>query len=114
MNLEKQKENIANLLKLIQENPDMEILPMVDSNIVLDDGYHYWTAKWGSAKVTKYWIDDCRIYEYDDLEDLVEEWVDNNYEDYEDLSDDELFDLAEDRIKSQDWKPAIIVYINSL
>lgn len=109
----KQKENVENLFKLIQENPNLEILPMVATDCVCDVSFGYWTAEWGNAKVTKYWINDDRIHEYDELEDLVDEWVDNNYEDYKDLSDDELFNLAEERIKSQDWKPAIIVYIKS-
>ena len=36
------KSFVEDLIKLIQENPDMEVLCMVDSEIVADDGYLWW------------------------------------------------------------------------
>ena len=49
MSINKQKENIAILLNLIAENPDIEILPMVDRDCVFDDSFSYWMGNWGSA-----------------------------------------------------------------
>ena len=114
MNLLKQKENVSKLLELIKEYPDYEIVPMVATECVFDDSYGSWMAEWGSARVTKYWVGNERIYQYDDFEDLVDEWIDNNYEDYPGVSNDELEEKAKEYVNSLDWKDAIIVYIDAM
>jgi len=117
MNLARQKEKVSKLLQLIKEYPDHEIVPMVATECVVDDSFSSWMGEWGSAKVTKYWCDEERVYQYDDFDDLVEEWIDNNYEDYEDdpASIDELLEgKAREYVNSLDWKDAIIVYIEAL
>lgn len=114
MSINKQKENIAILLNLIAENPDIEILPMVDRDCVFDDSFGYWMGNWGSAEVTKYWISDERVYQYDDFRDLVDEWIDNNYEDFPGTSDGELEEIAKKVVSEYEWVDAIVVYINSL
>ena len=53
---EKQKERLEELFRLIKENPDLPILPMVDSEIVADDGYAQWTGSWGRAHIEEYYI----------------------------------------------------------
>lgn len=112
MKLTKQKENIEQLLQLISENPDLPILPMVAAECVTDDSFGYWGAKWGSAEVIKYYCPDEKIYFYDDFDDLVEEWIDNNYEDYENLPDKELELMAKRIVNNYEWIDAIIVYIS--
>lgn len=69
---EKQKERLEELFRLIKENPDLPILPMVDSEIVADDGYARWTASWGSAYVGEYIIGNERVYFKDEDEDEAE------------------------------------------
>ena len=51
---EKQKERLEELFRLIKENPDLPILPMVDSEIVAACGYATWTGSWGRADVVEY------------------------------------------------------------
>jgi hypothetical protein len=114
VNLLKQKANVITLLQLIKENPNLPIVPMVDGESVFDDSFRYWMAEWGSAEVTKYWCSDERIYEYSDFDVLVEDWIDNNYEYYPDLSDDELEVLAKNEVNKYEWIDAIIVYINKI
>ena len=114
MNLVKQKENVSKLLELIKEYPDYEIVPMVDRDCVFDDSFGYWMGNWGSAEVTKYWISDERVYQYNDFDELVEEWIDNNYEDFPETSDDELEEMAKKVVSEYEWVDAIVVYINSL
>ena len=114
MNLEKQKENFDVLLNLIKENPALPIIPMVATECVFDDSHGYWMAEWSKAIVTKYWCSDERIHEYDeDFESLVENWIDNNYEKYKDLSDAELEILAEKIVNNHEWVDAIVVYIEN-
>ena len=114
MNLEKQKNCVNGLLTLIKENPDLPIIPMVATECVFDDSWGYWMAEWSSAKATKYWCSDERIYEYDDFDDLVETWIDDNYTDYLNLTDDEIEELAKKIVNSYEWVDAIIVYIENV
>ncbi len=107
-----QKENIIDLLKLIIENPELEILPMVATDCVLDDTFAYWGASWGKAKIDEYWVCDERIYfKSQDFDFLVEEWMDDYCNDYPDLSEDEFRKLAEKEIESREWVKAIVVRI---
>jgi hypothetical protein len=115
MTLAKQKENVNTLLQLIKENPDLEIIPMVATDCIFDDSWGYWMAEWSKAKVTKYWCSDERVYQYDeDFDSLVEDWIDENFEKYAGLSENELEILAETKVSAYEWTDAIIVYIERL
>ena len=113
--INKDKENINTLLQLIKENPELPILPMVATEAVCDDSFSYWMAKWGRAKVDKYWCDDERVYSYNEnFDSLVDEWIDDNYEDYPNFTDEELQKKAESVINGYEWVEAIIVYIDQI
>lgn len=74
---EKQKERLEELFRLIKENPNLPILPMVDSEIVADDGCARWTASWGSAYVGEYIVGDERVYfkDEDEAEDVLNDCI---------------------------------------
>lgn len=78
-----QAEKIQELLKLIAENPDLPIVPTVDSDIVADDGHSSWIGGWGTAEIDRYIIRDERCY-------------------FERYDRDELVDKEWDRIMSED------------
>ena len=61
-----QKERLAELFRLIKENPELPILPMVDSEIVADDFCARWTGSCGSAEIKDYIIGNERVYFKDD------------------------------------------------
>ena len=103
------------IIKLIEENPDLPIVPMVDSEVVADDG-GYWLGKWGRCEVTEYY----RGREYihfrdDDEEDVLNDMVgckygyDSQGRDIYDLSDAEWDALY----KSIPWTKCIVVYITT-
>ena len=111
------EEKINHLLKLIKENPDLPIVPMVHTECIKDDQYCYWMAEWGDADVDEYCTLDERIYfKKHDFEELVEDFIDNNYslKDYEGLSDDELYKIAEREVEKYEWIKAIIVFLDRL
>lgn len=115
--IEIQKIKTDILINLIKENPELEILPMVDTDCVCSDDFSYWAAKWGIAEVDEYWCNDGRervYFKSNDFDDLVDEFIDNNYEDYPDLTDDELRKLAEEKVNSYEWIKTIAVYIGPL
>lgn len=113
--LDRQQENIKHLLELVKENPDLEIIPMVDTECVCSDDFGSWMATWGNAKVDRIYCSDERVYiESEDYDELVEDWIDNNYEDYPNFSDDELQKLAEEKVNGYEWEKVIVVRINPL
>ena len=66
---EKERKNHDDLFKLMQENPDLPVVPMVDADIVAGDDYGRWMGSWGSASVDEYLIppdDRPMIFKSDD------------------------------------------------
>lgn len=114
--IEKQQERFQKLLQLIKENPNLRIVPMVESEIVADDYYAYWIGNWGEAKIDEIYCsgDNERIYiRSEDEESLIDE-VFNRIEAIETnkyLSDDELYKKAEKEVESYNWEKVIVVYI---
>lgn len=64
-------------LRLIEENPNLPIVPMVDCEIV-GDGYGRWLGAFGYAYVGEYALYDDRFY--DDREEFKERYYDINDE----------------------------------
>lgn len=60
--------NTAELLKLMQENPDLPVIPMVNGEIPGDD-CGWWLGSWGNACVDEYLLtngDECMAFKSDD------------------------------------------------
>lgn len=105
-----QQENVVELLKIVQENPDLRIVPMVDSEIVADDGFNWWVGSFGSARVDEIFAKDERLYIRSADEDGL---VEDLYCDFEDsLSDEEAMKKAEDLVDQYEWEKVITVKIN--
>ncbi|MGR6760286.1 hypothetical protein ACU1JV_00385 [Paenibacillus sp. T2-29] len=115
--IERQQEDFKHLLKLIEENPELEIMAMVDSEIVSDDGRHmWWVGGWGAASVEEVWSNDERMYILsEDEEGLIGEVCDNICDEpnYTLLTDDELEQAAKEIIAGYGWKKVIAVKINT-
>lgn len=113
--LERQQENIKQLLKLIKENPELEILPMIDSECVPCDDYAYWAGRWGAAEVDHYIHFGERIFfKENDFDKLVDEYMENEWEHYPNSTDDELEDIAIDVVNNYAWVKAVVVKIDNL
>lgn len=44
----------SELFRLMQENPDLPVVPMVDTEVVCGGEWGRWIGSWGSAKVDEY------------------------------------------------------------
>lgn len=98
------------LLKLIEQNPDLPVIPVVDGEIVTGD-YEYYYASWGYAAVDEYLVTkrDDRVYlkSDDDVFGVLEHQ----------LSESEFEALPEIESECRQiyddlpWTKAIIVYI---
>ena len=114
--MDKKQKNINDLLKLIKENPELPILPIVDSEIVASDDSNYFVGSWGESRIDYYWCDDERIYSKEnDFEDLVENIIDtdNNYDEEFGLLNDEYKEKAAIKIvEKYNWIKCIFISIN--
>lgn len=97
------------LLKLVAENPELPVVPMVDSDIVCDDG-GYWLGSFGCSEVGEYALFDDRYFT--DREELEERYADYICDDYPDMSDEEFFAMVKEKTKDW-WIKAILVYIET-
>lgn len=110
MTSENEKENREELFRLMQENPELPIVPMVDYEIVADDSGR-WLGSWGSSYIGEYLIGEERIFfrEDDDPSEvdrvLSERYGDDYYADMTDEQEAEAY-------AGLPWVKAIIVNID--
>lgn len=101
-------ENVKKLLELIEENPDLPIVPMVDSEVVADDCCTYWMGHWGHCEVSEYLLGEERVWlKDDDPEDVISDV--KGYEFWENLPDEKV-DAEFDALG---WIKCIAVYITT-
>ncbi len=46
------------LIELMKENPDLEVLPMVNPDCVEEDSSCYWVAKWSDCSIEEVYEDE--------------------------------------------------------
>lgn len=118
--IEKQQSNIETLFGLIKENPELDIVPMVDNDVCQGDDFAYWMGEWGSAKVDEVYYSDERIYfRSSDEEELIDKQCDyifdNEYPSSEFLNDEEskgVGEKAKEYVNDLPWEKVIVVNIN--
>lgn len=116
--MEIQQERIELLLKLIKENPELEIVPMVDGELGGGD-FSYWMGSWGKAEIDEVYHEDERIYfrsiDEDELvDDFADQIFDSEYPNHKYLSDEEskiVTSKAEQQVQNLGWQKAIVVKI---
>lgn len=107
---ENEKENREELFRLMQENPELPIVPMVDYEIVADDTGR-WLGSWGGSYIGEYLIGEEQVHfrENDDPSEvdkvLSERYGDDYYTDMTDEQEAEAY-------AGLPWVKAIIVNID--
>lgn len=102
---------VQDLLKLIQENPDLPIRAKVDTDVCSGYDYSWFLGDVTSACIMEYAImgDDL----YTDKEMLIEEWISTNSGEFDaDISDEELLENAHIATDGM-WKKAIFVSVEA-
>lgn len=108
---EVKQKNINELLKLIQENPELSIVPMVDNELGGDD-FSYYMGKWGKASVDEVYHRDERIYfRSDDEEELHEHYFDQLALNNPAWSATYLDEKTIEKINEIEWEKVITVRI---
>jgi hypothetical protein len=111
---EKQTSNIKGLLKLIKENPTLEIVPMVDNEVCGGDDFGSWMGSWGKGAIDEVYHQDDRIYFRSTDEDEISENIFNHLEDCNpSWSDSYLEEKTEEKEKEVEWEKVIVVRINT-
>lgn len=97
------------LRELIIANPDLPVIFMVNSDVVIDDSYANWLASISSVEVGEYCCYKTRYY--DDKNDLEEEYYVDHEDEFKYLKDNEIDRIIKERTSSW-WRKAIIVYVD--
>lgn len=110
--MEREKQYREELFKLMQNNPELPIIPMVDYEIIGED-YGRWAGAWGRSYIGEYIIGEEQVYFRDDddpseVERVLSEQY--GYDAYEVMSDGE----ADKAYAEMPWIKAIIVNIDVL
>ena len=105
-------------LMLVKENPNLPIIPMVDSEVVADDGYSSWLGSFGDCRIDsyvslKYYGEERFFTRYED-EYILKEYFEEQIAD--ELGADDIYEciekLAREKIEKLPWVKAIIVDID--
>lgn len=103
-------DNIKDLLRLIEEHPDLPVVPMVGQDIVADS-FGEWIANFDKAEVRKICMYEEAIIFYDENPLKIAEALDF-YRDFLGVCG-ETGKLTKEAIDSLDWLEAIIVHVET-
>ena len=108
------KTNIKILLELVKENPELEIVPMVDEQAYGGDDFAWWVAGWGKASIEELYYDDEICYIRSKDEDTVGELIfDRLEENNAAWSETYLQEQTEKELKELEWEKVIAVKITA-
>ena len=104
--------NVEKLVQLAKENPDLPIIPLVDSDVVCEDSYNSWIGSFGEPYVGEY--AQGEEHYYFDVDELIDELADEYYEDEEwaELPDEEFISRLR-KIAKEQFQKAIFVWIGT-
>lgn len=111
--------NTQEFIKLVQENPDLPIVPMVDAEIVCGDDYGWWLGSFGCCEITEYvcveMYGEDRFVARDDQDEIEEYFADKilNEDESDYLSDEQVERMAHEQAEALDWIKAIIMWIRT-
>lgn len=108
-------ENIKEILKLIEEHPDLPVIPMVGQDIVADS-FGEWTAEVGEAEIRKLCIYEDAVIFYGENTLKTAGLLELDYDTLgipESMSSGEANRRLKAFIDSLDWLEAIIVHIET-
>jgi len=112
--MEVQQENIKKFIELVQANPDLRIMPMVDTECISSDDFSYWIASWGMPEINEIWCYEGgeRMYsKSNDYDELVEEAMDEIVREGSCSDEVNLDILAKAKVDAYEWEKVITVSI---
>lgn len=109
--LDKQQQDVRELLELSMAHPDLPIIPMVDSEIVCDDSHNWWIGAFGGCRIDEVLTKPDResvVFKSDtSYDDLYEEF----FIDDDDWNPDATDEEVKAKVDSLPWMKCITVTI---
>lgn len=103
------REYAEKLIRLMQEHPDLPVVPKVSGDgIVSDDCFAWWTASLGDCQVEKWIVYNDRLYSYDDAIDILDCLYDDGL-----IKGNDDDPWTQEDIDSLPWKEVIAVTIDT-
>lgn len=105
-------ENIKNLAKLIAENPNMPVIPMVEQEVIGDDQAKRWAGHIGTSEVKEFIlrenIEGTFFYYRKDQENLIDMIAENSEEEDYSVAQQE----AREKVNAMQWNKAIFLNVD--
>lgn len=101
--------NVEKFIKLVQEHPDLPVVPMVNYEVVCSSEYNYWMGSFFDCHVGTYWLTDEAMCE--DEGEFIQHTIEAHWNDWDELSDEEQYRKAKE-IADANKTEAIIVYVD--
>lgn len=113
------QEYVKALLQTMNDNPTLEVLCKVESDIVAEDGYAWWLGALNTGiriEIDEYsdCIGDTIVFRGDENYDA---WMEDLFDidEFADISDDEWEDFCKKKVDEvANWKKAIFVSVTTL
>lgn len=115
----KQREMAHNLSKLMWDNPNVKVIPMVHTEVVADDCYSSWAGSFGEPRLDEVYNEDERIYfrseDEDELTDRLYDELDAkyNFDLQKNFTSEEIEELLRVEVNNVEWEKAIIIPVVS-
>ena len=112
MMYDEKRNKYQELLDLVKANPTLPVIPRVDSEVVVEEGYNYWFGHFGKAYIEEMVCFGDRWYTRDE-QDEIEERLADLFMDEESIDDygDGVERVAHERAEALPWRKVITVYI---
>ena len=99
-------DNTNEFVRLVQENPTLPIIPMVNAEVVCDNGYAWWLGSFGFCEVNEYacveMYNEDRYVTRDDLDEIEEYFMNELLYEDETLSEEEVEAMAHKQAEALD------------
>lgn len=116
--LTRYNDGIKKLVELMQQHPNLPVIPMVDSEVMQDEGYAWWSAKFGASPyISKICANYERLVCWDEnteIESTFEE-LDLDYEECgitDDMTYEETHKIMERELNKFDWLLCIVIPVD--
>lgn len=103
---------VLNLIDLVSKYPNLDIVPLVNTEIVASNEFDYWLGGWGSANLDEiYQINDATYFKSIHSDKLFHSIFDDIEAKNPACSDPCLVELADQEFNNIPWKKVIVVNI---
>lgn len=102
---------LEEFLDLVKEYPNLPVVPMVDCDFSWGE-YCRCAGEFGSAYLDTIYVDDERIWDITDKEELIEIEADRFCDEHECEMNEQILEIARKNVDGYPWKKVIIVNVD--